>query len=414
MKVLVINSGSSSIKYKLFDMETGASIASGLVEKIGEEDSRLEHQVHLPGQPAETHVRSGRLVDHRQGLMLVADILTDAEHGVVAERTDIIAVGHRVVHGGEAFHEPTLIDNDVIAAIQAHIPLAPLHNPANLTGIEVSHEIFPDARQVAVFDTAFHQTMPPHAFRYALPQALYEQSRVRRYGFHGTSHRYVFHEAAGHLSVKPEALNAITVHLGNGCSITAIEGGRSVDTSMGLTPLEGLIMGTRSGDLDPAIPFYLSTHDGMTIGDIDRLLNKQSGMKGICGSNDIRDILAKRDAGDERAALALDMYTYRVRKYVGAYYAALGRLDALVFTAGVGENSPDIRRGVCRGLEGMGIKLDETLNRARTPGIRAIDDKTVPGGVAVLVVPTNEELEIARQTLDIIPAVRQRQLHFSG
>ncbi|MBT3222215.1 MAG: acetate kinase, partial [Proteobacteria bacterium] len=311
------------------------------------------------------------------------------------------AVGHRVVHGGETFCAPTAINDEVVAAIRENVPLAPLHNPANLLGIEVAQEIFPHAPQVAVFDTAFHQTMPEHAYRYALPKSLYQNSRVRRYGFHGTSHLYVAREAARFMGRAPDEVNLITLHLGNGASVAAIQAGKSIDTSMGLTPLEGLIMGTRCGDLDPAIPFYLATHDKMPIADIDRLLNKSSGLKGICGSNDLRDILARRDDGDGEAELAFKMYAYRIKKYIGAYYAALGRVDALVFTAGVGENSADVRDEACSGLEAMGIVIDGDRNSRTGSGIREVQGEDAR--VRILVVPTDEEREIAQEALEVLP-----------
>ena len=288
-------------------------------------------------------------------------------------------MGHRVVHGGETFREPVVIDDGVVDAIRAHIPLAPLHNPPNLTGIEVARALLPSSPQVAVFDTAFHQTLPKEAFLYAVPRELYEKEGVRRYGFHGTSHAYVAGRAAEHLGRTLEELNLITVHLGNGASMAAVRGGKCVDTTMGMTPLAGLVMGTRSGDVDPALPFFLADHLGMSLRQIDDLLNRESGLKGLCGLIDMREILARRAAGDEGAATAVEVYAYRVKKYIGAFLAVLGRLDALVFTAGVGENSPEIRALCCRGLEGLGIAVDSGRNGRSSGEIRDVALKGEPG-----------------------------------
>jgi acetate kinase len=309
-------------------------------------------------------------------------------------------VGHRVVHGGETFQAPTIIDEKVIAAIRENIPLAPLHNPPNLTGIEVARAIFPDAPQVAVFDTAFHQTIPMKAFIYAIPFELYRKDRVRRYGFHGTSHAYVA-ERGAHLLNKPLTdVNLITVHLGNGASMAAVEKGHSIDTTMGMTPLAGLVMGTRSGDVDPALPFFLADHLGMSLKEIDTILNKESGLKGICGSNDMREVIDKKNEGDEQARIALQVYTYRIKKYIGAYYAALGHLDGIVFTAGIGENSPEIREMCCENLNRLGIIIDRKRNRAADQGEREIS--APDSKVKLLVIPTNEELRIAQETEKVI------------
>ncbi len=401
MNILVVNTGSSSIKYQLFAMDGPRVMAAGLAERIGDSGSRLRHHA-WPKDPERCieHVDERRIADHAEGMQRIAEALTDSGHGVIHGAEGIDGVGHRVVHGGEHFQAPAWIDTDVIDGIRANIPLAPLHNPPNLTGIEVARELFPDAPQVAVFDTAFHQGMPPRAFHYALPHELYERHHLRRYGFHGTSHAWVAREAAALLGRSLEELNLITLHLGNGASATAIEGGRSIDTSMGLTPLEGLIMGTRSGDIDPATHSFLADHEGLSLADIDNLLNKQSGLKGICGSGDLRDIEQKAVGGDERASLALDMYVYRIRKYVGAYWAVLGRVDALVFTAGVGENSATVRARVCDGLQGLGVRLQPARNEAGGADTRAIhaDDSSA----AILIVPTNEELAIARETERLI------------
>ena len=401
MNVLVINTGSSSIKYQLFDLEGPSVMAAGLVERIGDAGSRLRHE-SWPDDPRrrDERVDEGAVDDHHAGMQRIAAALTDPGHGVIRDAGDIDAVGHRVVHGGETFHAPALIDAAVLESIRANVSLAPLHNPANLAGIEVARELFPDAPQVAVFDTAFHQSMPPHAFHYALPQRLYRDHHLRRYGFHGTSHAWVAQEAAVLLGQPLDALNLITLHLGNGASATAIEGGRSVDTSMGLTPLEGLVMGTRSGDIDPAIHAFLAEQEGLSLAEVDTLLNRESGLKGLCGSTDMRDIENRADAGDEAARLALDVYVYRIRKYIGAYWAVLGRVDALVFTAGVGENAASVRARVCDGLGGLGVHLDAAGNAEERRDARAVH--AADSAAAVLVVPTNEERAIAEQTRSVI------------
>jgi acetate kinase len=400
MKVLVINSGSSSIKYQLLDMQTEAVLVSGLVERIGEARGELTNKA-FPGTDRQAVTRIEQPIpDHNTGMRLAIDLITDPEKGVIKDRAEIDAVGHRVVHGGEAFHQPTVITDEVIAAIEETVPLAPLHNPANLDGIRVAVELFPGVPQVAVFDTAFHQTIPPHAYMYALPYGLYESDRVRRYGFHGTSHKFVAGECARLLGKPLDQCNMITVHLGNGCSMTAVEQGKSVDTSLGLTPLEGLVMGTRSGDVDPAVHAFLARNKGMDIEAIDAMLNKESGLKGLCGMNDMRDIHAAIDKGDARAKLALDVQTYRNRKYIGAYMAVLGRVDAIVFTAGIGENDDVVRRESLKGLECFGVKIDAGVNaqRAKEPlKISAADS-----AIAVWVIPTNEELAIARETKSVL------------
>jgi len=402
MNILVINTGSSSLKYQLFNMDGPVVMASGLVERIGDERARLMHKKR-PGQDGEGLVnREEAMGDHGAAMRAVIALLTDKEHGVIKDASEISAVGHRVVHGGERFHASTLVDADVMAAIRACVPLAPLHNPANLTGIETAQALFPGVPQVAVFDTAFHQTMPPKAFLYALPYELYTDLNVRRYGFHGTSHRYVAREAAMMLGKNPEETNLITVHLGNGSSICAVKAGKSVDTSLGMTPLAGVIMGTRSGDIDPAIIFYLAERKGYSLQEIDDILNKKSGLKGICGMNDMRDIHKAVAEGDAQARLALDMFGYRNRKYIGSYMAVLGRVDAIVFTAGIGENDPVSRELSCRGLSALGVELDHERNLSSERGARDIGAKG--SKVRVLVIPTNEELEIARQTAEVLRA----------
>ncbi len=401
MKVLVLNSGSSSLKYQLFDMEGRVGLASGMAERIGDPGSRLVHrQREGIGRPVE--VPAGDVPDHAEAIDRIAAVLTDG--GLVEEGESFAAIGHRVVHGGEVFREATRIDGKVVEAIRDQCRLAPLHNPANLVGIEVALERQPGVPQVAVFDTAFHGTLPPRAYRYAIPEDWYASHGVRRYGFHGTSHAYVAREAAARLGRPIEELNLITLHLGNGASACAIEGGRSVETSMGLTPLEGLVMGTRSGDLDPSVAGYIAGQAGLSPEKVEAALNRKSGLEGLCGASDLRDVLEREASGDERAALAVDVYVHRIRKYVGAYPAVLGRVDGLVFTAGVGENSPDVRERVCDGLEGLGIRIDPARNRAQAAGSRTIHAEG--GAVAILVVPTNEELEIAEQTLRCVQGDR--------
>jgi acetate kinase len=395
MKTLVINSGSSSIKYQLFDMVSENVLSHGLVEKIGEPQGVLHHS-KVDANQKEVEIKiNDTFADHHQGLEKILGLLSHETMGVLDDISEIDVVGHRVVHGGEHFKAPTLIDDTVIEAIKANIPLAPLHNPANLTGIEVAKAYLPRAIQVAVFDTAFHQTIPPRAFMYALPYELYEKQRVRRYGFHGTSHSFVANRAAELLEQKLQNLKLITIHLGNGASMAAVDKGCCVDTTMGMTPLEGLIMGTRTGDVDPAIPFFLADHLNMALDDIVELMNKQSGLKGICGTNDMREVVEKMEQGNKKAKLAFEMFGYRIRKYLGAYIAVLGGLDAIVFTAGIGENSPIVRKESVKGLGHMGIVLDDQKNtqRLKTPRKISTDDSSV----AIFVIPTNEELKIARE-----------------
>jgi acetate kinase len=375
VKILVLNSGSSSIKYELFDMVDRSLLIGGAAERIGE-----------PGSD---------LADHAAALDHIMDSLAGA--GALDDGSELLAIGHRVVHGGEAFREPRVIDEQVIETIRELSSLAPLHNPQNLMGIEVAMARRPDVPQVAVFDTAFHHSIPPRAYRYAVPDDWYREHGVRRYGFHGTSYAYVTKQAARVLGRPLEETNLIVLHLGNGASVTAVQGGESIDTSMGLTPLEGLVMGTRGGDLDPGVPLHMLRRAGLSIDEVDSSLNRESGLVGFSGASDMRDILRRETEGDARAKLALEVYVYRIRKYVGAYAAVLGRVDAIVFTAGVGENSPDIRERVCAGLEVLGVKLDPTLNRGDAEGARAIHEQS--SSLAVWVIPTDEELEIAEQTL---------------
>lgn len=400
MKILVINSGSSSIKFQLLDMKDESVLASGLVERIGELEGHIKCTIR-PGAESELVIKKTRAIaDHTSGMRLAVELLTDKEQGVISGRAAIGAIGHRVVHGGEDFHRPTVIDTEVLAAVKKNIPLAPLHNPANLDGIRVAQELFPGVPQVAVFDTAFHQTIPPHAYHYAIPFELYEQQRVRRYGFHGTSHKYVAGECARVMGRPLSGLNLITIHLGNGCSMTAVKNGQSVDTSLGLTPLEGLVMGTRSGDVDPAIHAFLARNCNMDIEEIDSLLNKDSGLKGLCGLNDMRDIHEAIAAGDQRARLALDVQTYRNKKYVGAFMAVLGRVDGIVFTAGIGENDEVVRAKSLEGLEPFGVELDMQANdqRIKLPTLLS----TPASRVQVWGIPTNEELAIAREAQTVL------------
>lgn len=389
--VLVFNAGSSSVKYQLIDLARRRRLATGLVDRIGEQgEGRFTHRP-ADGPPIEA---PGRFADHAQALDAVLAAFRDA--GPDLAGVDLVAVGHRVVHGGTRYDRPTLVDDDVLAGIRQLAPLAPLHNPANATGIEVARKAFPDVPHVAVFDTAFHRTLPPAAHTYAVPREWRERYSVRRYGFHGTSHQYVAERAASLLGKAPQETNLIVLHLGNGASACAIEGGRSVETSMGLTPLEGLVMGTRSGDLDPAVPEYLRRVAGLDGTRVDGALNHDSGLLALAGSNDLRDVRAGRERGDPEARLALDVYCHRIRKYVGAYYAVLGRVDAIVFTAGVGENDPLVRALSLDGLKRLGIAVDQVRNESADRGERFVSP---PGAeVAVLVVPTDEELEIARQS----------------
>ncbi|POX38671.1 acetate kinase [Streptomyces sp. Ru73] len=397
-RVLVLNSGSSSLKYQLLDMNGGTRLAVGLAERIGERTSRLVHTPLATG--GKERERTERLADHDAALKAVADEL--AADGLGLDSPELAAIGHRVVHGGLKLTEPTVVDDAVLKEIERLIPVAPLHNPANLTGIRTAQRLRPDLPQVAVFDTAFHSTMPEYAARYAIDVETADAHRVRRYGFHGTSHAYVSRETAKLLGKDPSEVNVIVLHLGNGASASAVAGGRCVDTSMGLTPLEGLVMGTRSGDIDPAVIFHLERNAGMSSAEIDDLLNKKSGLVGICGDNDMREIRRRIDEGDRRAALAFDIYIHRLRKYIGAYSAVLGRVDAVAFTAGVGENAAPVREAAVRGLEEMGLAVDARLNAERSGEARIISPEY--SRVAVAVVPTDEELEIANQTYALVSA----------
>lgn len=392
-RVLVLNAGSSSLKYRLLDGGTGVAEASGTVERIGEDTGTLTHSVG-----GQDHTEERRVTDFEDALRSALDAFE--RHGPAIDRDHLAAVGHRVVHGGDLFADPVVVDDHLLATVEDLVPLAPLHNPANLEGLRVARRLFPDVPQVAVFDTAFHQSMPEHAYTYAVPLAWREEHRIRRYGFHGTSYAFVSRRAAELLDRPVEETNLVVLHLGNGASAAAIRGGHSVDTSMGLTPLEGLVMGTRSGDLDPAIHGHLHREVGWSLDEIDRALYRESGLRGLSGVNDFRELTRRMGAGDETARLAFDVYAYRVRKYVGAYYAALGELHAVVFTGGIGQHSPDLRAAALAGLDRLGIVLDPARNDARTNEARAVSAED--SEVAVLVVPTDEEWEIARQALAVV------------
>ena len=398
MNILVINAGSSSLKYQLLNPETGALLAKGLCERIGI-DGKFTYKPQVEGKKVLDAVDVA-MPTHSEAIQAVLNALVDAKNGVIGSMKEIDAVGHRVVHGGEAFNKSVLITDEVMKAIEDCIPLAPLHHPANLTGIRACQKVMPGVPMVAVFDTAFHQTMPAKAYMYALPYAYYENDKVRRYGFHGTSHKYVAGRAAAMLGKKPEELKLISCHLGNGSSVTAVDGGKSVDTSMGFTPLAGLPMGTRAGDLDAGILQYVMTKYNMSIDEMLNVLNKKSGVEGLsCVSSDFRDLENAAAEGNEKAALAQEKFAYEVKKFVGAYAAAMSGVDAIIFTAGVGENDKAIRAMVCEGLEYMGVKLDAEANnvRGKETVISAADSK-----VKVLLIPTNEELMIAMDTAAIV------------
>jgi acetate kinase len=387
-RVLVLNCGSSSVKYRLLEPDTGRVLVRGLAERIGERSGRLAHG---------DHVTDRGFGDHAAALDAVLDAF--ARYGPALD-DGLVAVGHRIVHGGRDFSRPVLLDDDVLAAVDALSPLAPLHNPANVRGVRAARKALPDVPHVGVFDTAFHTTIPARAATYAIPRAWREVHGVHRYGFHGTSHAYVSREAARLLGRDPADANVIVLHLGNGASACAVAGGRSIDTSMGFTPLPGLVMGTRSGDVDPSLAEYLGRVAGLSAADVGKALNSESGLMALAGVNDVREVTARAEAGDEDARLALDVYCYRIRCYVGAYVAALGRVDAIAFTAGVGENSAPVRSAALAGLEVLGITVDDDRNRADAPGPRVISPDGAP--VSVLVVPTDEEREIARQALDVV------------
>jgi len=397
MRVLVLNSGSSSIKYQLIDTDDERPLLVGMVERIGSGAAIVTQSRTADGM---RHKESSAILDHRDAIHVVLELIQDPERGVLTSLEDVEAIGHRVVHGGESFTESVLIDEGVVEGIRDCIELAPLHNPHNLAGILAARERLPSLPNVAVFDTAFHATLPPHAYHYALPYVLYHRHRIRRYGFHGASHPHVLRRSAEILERDSAGLRIISLHLGNGASACAIRDGRSQDTSMGFTPLEGLVMGTRSGDVDPAVILHVMAREEITAADAAGMLNKHSGLEGISGiSGDMRDLLAEEEAGSERATLALEVYTYRIRKYIGAYAAVLGGVDAVAFTGGVGENSPDIRSRSLAELGFLGIEVDPALNRELTKG----EEGTFHAGeVSLLVIRSGEELTIAREAERVV------------
>ncbi len=393
MKILIINSGSSSIKYQLVDMPSKNVICSGMVERIGLENPMIHYKSNENKLDKVMHIP-----DHHIGLEKMAQLLLDKKIGVLRNVDEIGAVGHRVVHGGSAFSKTTLIDKNVKDKIKELFELAPLHNPPNFVGIEVAEKIFPKAKQIAVFDTAFHQTMPEEAYKYAIPNKFLEENQIRVFGFHGTSHKFVSEKAIDYLNKKNSKI--ITIHLGNGCSITAIENGKSVDHSLGFGPMNGLIMGTRSGDVDQSVIFYLVKSLGYSIDDVNRILQKESGMFGLTGYSDLRDIEDAAEKGDKTCKVALEMNAYRIKKYIGSYAAAMNGLDAIVFTAGIGENSDVIRKLVCSNMDFLGIDLDLEKNSVRSKEIREIN--TPDSKTKILIVPTNEEIEIAKQSYNLL------------
>ncbi|HOJ49856.1 MAG TPA: acetate kinase [Spirochaetota bacterium] len=402
MNVMVLNCGSSSLKYQLINMEEQKVLAKGLVERIGLDNAIVGYEPYNGDKVKET---VSKIENHEEAIKIVLNKLVDPKIGVIKSLKEIVAVGHRTVHGADKFTSSVLITKEVINTMKECIPLAPLHNPANIMGIEAMMHVLPDVPNVGVFDTAFHQTMPEESFIYAIPYELYEKNKVRRYGFHGTSHRFVSMKAAEYLGIKLENFNCITCHMGNGSSFAAIKDGKSYDTTMGMTPVEGLIMGTRSGDIDAGILFYLNRNLGMSIDDLDNLLNKKSGLLGISGvSSDMRDIEDAAKKGNKRAQLAIDALVHRTVKYIGAYIALLGRVDAIIFTGGIGENAIDFRAKVVKRLEGLGIKLDEEKNNVRGQ-LQIITKKD--SSIKVMIVPTNEELMIALDTKEIVSKLKK-------
>ena len=395
MKILIVNAGSSSLKYQLIDMDNEVTIAQGLIERIGIEGGKLTQKVN-----GVKRVIQSELKDHLDAVAMMIQALTDKDHGVIASMDEVGAVGHRVVQGGELFTASAVINDEVIAAIEKNVQLAPLHNPANLMGIYACQKIMPNTPMVAVFDTAFHQTMPPKSYLYGVPMEYYERLRVRRYGFHGTSHRYVSQRAAEILGRPIEELRLVTCHLGNGSSMAAVQFGKSVDTSMGMTPLEGVIMGTRSGNVDPAVLQFIMNHENLDINQMLDILNKQSGFLGISGiSSDMRDVEEAAAKGDRNAQISIDMLYQGIKKYIAAYAAVMGGVDAVIFTAGIGENGWELREGVLENMEFLGIKFDKEKNKVRG---KEIEISTPDSKVKVLVVPTNEEIVIARDTLALV------------
>jgi len=402
MNILVLNCGSSSVKYQLIEVEAQRALARGIVERIGMSGATLTNLRH-DGDEIKI---AGEIVDHIVAIEFILAVLLSRNHGVISDKSDIHAIGHRVVHGGETFRSSILITDEVIKGIRSNFEIAPLHNPHNLRGINACQINLPGTPQVAVFDTAFHQQMTKRAYLYGLPYSLYSQYRIRRYGFHGTSHRYVAGRAAELLHQEASSLKLVTCHLGNGCSMAAVDRGVSIDTTMGFTPLEGLLMGTRSGDLDPSVILYIMGKEGITLAEANTLLNKHSGLQGISGvSSDMREILDEMKNGDKKAQYAFDVFCYRVRKYIGSYAAALGGIDGVVFTGGIGEISPDVRKASCEGLEFLGISVDDSLNLSKEKE-KLIS--TQGSHTKVLVIPTNEELVIALDTMKIVQELKEK------
>lgn len=399
MKTLIINTGSSSIKYQLLLMPEGLVLCQGLIEKIGEQSGKIIHKSSVNGDD-KMLILDQPFPDHQVGMNKLAELISDEEYGVISNVNEVELVGHRVVHGGDRFHAVTRIDDSVKEAIQDLANLAPLHNPANLIGINTAEKVFPKAVQVGVFDTAFHQSIPEEAYRYALPEKFYSKDGIRAYGFHGTSHRYVSRLAAEFLGKKPEETSLISLHLGNGASMAAIKNGKSIDTSLGMSTISGLVMGTRIGDIDPGVLIFMQEKLGLDWKDLKRILNKESGLLGLCGDNDLRNVSKRYEEGDEAAILALSVYSYRIKKYIGAYLAAIGKIDAIVFTAGVGENSSLIRKLSTNGLDHLGIIIDDNKNEVKTDLIRDISSPSA--SIKTLVIPTNEEYEIARQAFALL------------
>ncbi len=401
MKILVVNSGSSSCKYQLIEMDTETVVCSGIAERIGLEMGSLSHKIYPGTDKEEKIVREQHFPTHKEAMELVISLLTDADKGVIKDKGEIAAIGHRVLQGGEEMTEPVIVNEHVKQCIRDCIPLGPLHNPANLMGIEVCEALFPGLPNVAVFDTEFGMSMPDESYMYALPYEYYEDMRIRRYGFHGTSHKYIAKKTAEYLGKPLNTLRSITMHLGNGSSMTCVKNGRCLDTSMGLTPLEGLVMGTRCGTIDAAIVPFVMQKKGLTPAEIDDVMNKKSGLMGLCGMSDMRDLEAARDNGDKKADLAFRMLVHSIRKQLGSYFFLLdGQVDALVFTAGIGEHDVDVREAVVSNLEALGIKLDKEKNKAHLSGAHTIS--TPDSKIQVLVIPTNEELQIAQTAKELI------------
>ncbi len=400
MKILVMNAGSSSCKYQLFEMTDKSVLCSGMVERIGNTSGKLAHKIAPGTDKEEKIVMEKAFPSHVEAVESIVALLTDKDKGVIKNINEISAVGHRIVHGAEAIVTPVRIDDKVKTAVKECAALSPLHNPANLMGIEVVEKLLPGIPNVGVFDTEFASCMVPSAYMYPLPYEYYEKYRIRRYGFHGTSHKYVARKTAEYLGKPLNELNSITMHLGNGSSMTAVQNGRCIDTSMGLTPLEGLMMGTRSGSIDAAIVPFMMKHAGLSADDVDNILNKKSGILGICGTNDMRDVHDMREKGDTKAQLAFEMLVRSIKKTLGSFYFLLGRVDSLVFTAGIGENDEHVRAAVCEGLEPLGIFLDAKENDTRRSCARTIS--TEQSKIPVLIIPTNEELQIAESTMEVL------------